>query len=157
MEILRPDGATGCAIQMQEIDSEGVNISTPGYPNGYDNNTEFSWYFYKTDANQSFLIDILDFEVLYYLHTYFLWRLGVLAIYWYRIILKYFMSTIEIHECISTSLWYECKYFIFLIPICNLIFSASLSWAVNGSRFASCCFKVIYLMGFPTLFNDFFF
>ena len=37
------------------------------------------------------------------MHKYFTVYLEVLTIYWYQILSKYFMSTIEIHECVSTS------------------------------------------------------
>ena len=33
-----------------------------------------------------------------------LMHLVILTIYWYQILLKYFMSNIEIHDCVSTSL-----------------------------------------------------
>ena len=48
----------------------------------------------------------------------------ILTIYLYEVLLKYFMCTIEIHVCFSTSLFFygaSADISIFLMPHCNLI------------------------------------
>ena len=71
---------------------------------------------------------IIVYTVQYIPAPFFMKDQLILTIYRYQILLKYFTSTIEIHECVST----------------NLIFngtnvSVSLSWVVIRSRCASFC------------------